>query len=266
MRAGVEAWARDRGWELLLEKTTHDPAGAARLPVRHRPLRQRHHAGARARRGGRSSGTTVRRPTTSSGCPVSSRSRARRAVTRRCWRRAAAEFGAERIAVARGPRPLRRSLAREGLDARSVETASRRAEARLRAPLRARRVGGRAVPRAARRGVLLGGVSPGLPHRALARRDARTGAVASRPRRARRRRGLRRRPGVRRRPDRRALPRPPPTGRCRAEPVDRDVLRRLRARRDGLQVGHRLSVVRVAVAVELYSPMRPESRRGSSLV
>jgi ABC-type branched-subunit amino acid transport system substrate-binding protein len=170
MRAGVQAWARDRGWELLFENDESSPYVEAR---HHELLEQRGcrfvigpygsdttRALARARdgkvvwnHGGAADDVQVLPGVVSVSTPAS-----RYLVA---LARAAAELGAQRIAV-RTARGRFARLAREGLE-RELETVP---EDEADCVLLCGPVEWEAkqFPDLLRRGVLLGGVSPGLPH------------------------------------------------------------------------------------------------------
>jgi len=167
MRAGLEAWARDTGRQLRLEDDGSDPAAAARLhadlhaagcsPVLGPYGSDSTRAAARAADGlwnhGAAADDVQRLPGV-----VSIQSPASKYLVALAL--AAAELGAERIAVRAAPGRFAR-LAREGLEA-EVETSNEDAAdcVLLCGPVeweanQFQELGGRDV--------LLGGVSPGLP-------------------------------------------------------------------------------------------------------
>ena len=172
MRAGLEAWARDRGATLALEDDRSDPALAARL---HAQLRDRcrvvlgpygsdsTRAVARARAA--PSGTTARPPTTSSAfpgwrrCPrpragTSSRSAVR---SRPCGPARAPPL--RPLPAASPVSPARASSARRR---RSGWNWSRSRPTRMPFSSAARSSGSSSASARCRRTKLLGGVSPGL--------------------------------------------------------------------------------------------------------
>jgi hypothetical protein len=169
MRAGVEAWARDRGWELLFE---NDESRPEVVGPRHDLLEERGckfvlgpygsdttRALARARRGkvvwnhGGAADDVQRMPGVVSVATPASRYLV--AVAR-----VAAGLGAERIAVRTAPGRFAR-LAREGLEQEVVTVSDKQADCVLLCGPVEWEAGQFRDLRC--RGVLLGGVSPGLP-------------------------------------------------------------------------------------------------------